>query len=333
MMSPYQKLLALTEGYKSVSCLIAACDLDLFTWLIQHKTPATAAELANGLTLNERAVTSLLRALTSMKILEEKNAAYQVLPEYLELLNSRSEETVVPAVRHWGTCMRQWSQLAWTVKTGSPPPKQASIQGPLADYQSFIWAMNSIGSRLSHTLAEKMHSLGLLNFSRMLDIGGASGTYTKAFLSLNSQAYATIFDLPLAIREAQLGLENSPLQKRIQLVAGDFYTDELPAKNDFIWISAIIHQHGLAQTLDLFQKAYRAMIPGGKVAIRDVFFHSDRLGPECAVFFDLNMLSATTSGRVYTEVEVFELLREAGFQNPKLVIPSEEMSAVIVAVK
>ena len=236
-------------------------------------------------------------------------------------------------IRHSIFCQRQWGQLAWTVKSGVPAPRHTSLLGALADNQSFILGMNSIASRIAGPLADEMDKAGLLTFRHMLDLGGASGTYAKVFLDRIPNARATVFDLPIAIHEAEKMFKGSPYESRIQLCEGDFYRDEFPTGFDFIWISAIIHQQDDDATRTMFEKSFRALVSGGKIAIRDVYINQERTGPPAAVFFAVNMLCNTEQGKVYTQGEVFRLLEEAGFKNPALVVPADDMRAVIVAQK
>ncbi|MBR5626753.1 MAG: hypothetical protein IKW74_03930, partial [Thermoguttaceae bacterium] len=94
-----------------------------------------------------------------------------------------------------------------------------------------------------------------------------------------------------------------------------------------------IHQQDDDATRTMFEKSFRALVSGGKIAIRDVYINQERTGPPAAVFFAVNMLCNTEQGKVYTQGEVFRLLEEAGFKNPALVVPADDMRAVIVAQK
>lgn len=333
MSESIKKLMAAVSGFQSASILMAACELDLFTRILRMGRPVTPEELAQEVSCDPRGLRTLVGALTALRYLTESEGKFAVPAQWSEALDLDHPASMIPMIRHCSACQRSWSQLAFTVKTGCPFPKQASLLGPLADYQSFILGMDSIARGVVGPLTEKMKGAGLLDFRNMLDLGGASGTYTLAFLAANPNGIGTIFDLPIAIREARQKTEDSPMADRVSLCAGDYDRDELPGGFDFVWISAIIHSMNDAKTGDLFAKTFRALTPGGRVAVRDVYFHPNRTGPEAAAFFAVNMLVNTESGKVYTREEVFALLTRAGFQNPRMAIPADDMSAVIVAEK
>ena len=94
--------------------------------------------------------------------------------------------------------------------------------------------MHSVSQMFADDLVAQ---LGPLRFRHLLDVGGASGTWTLAFLRAVPGAKATIFDLPDAIDQARERVKNSEFSPRITLVSGDFYSDDLPKDADFAWVS------------------------------------------------------------------------------------------------
>ncbi|MCF0234485.1 MAG: methyltransferase domain-containing protein [Thermoguttaceae bacterium] len=330
-----KRLLELSSGFEAACALGAACELDLFAAISRRAEAPTAPELAAELRLDPRGLDALATALVAIGVLTKDSGRLGVATEYARALDPDSPESVFHMTRHKMSCLRAWSGLAWTVRAGIPAPKTGGILGPLEENRSFIQAMNDVGRELAPKIASKLRDAGLLGFNRLLDLGGASGTYTLAFLenAPNPRATATIFDLPIAVGEARRRLARSPLGSRIDVVEGDFYRDEFPGGVDFIWISAIIHQQDDEATAEMFRKSWRALEPGGRVAVRDVFIDAERKGPRAAAFFNVNMLVNTMAGKVYSLDETFELLASAGFKNPRLALPANDMSAVVVAEK
>ncbi|MDO5553540.1 MAG: methyltransferase, partial [Planctomycetia bacterium] len=329
----YGEIMALLKGYQSAMILTAACELDLFSAISAAPTAPTAAELAKLLNADERAVDTLLSALTAMQFLEKTDGTFRVAPEYEAVLDSRSQTSVVPMVRHSASCARGWAQLAWAVKSGSPVPVICGLEGPNGDTRAFIQAMNSIAGQVVEPLCDQLTAAGCLDFSNMLDLGGASGTYARAFLTRNRNAKATIFDLPIALDEARRLIQGTEFESRITLHQGDFYQDPLPDGFDFVWISAIIHQQDEEATEAMFAKSRDALVEGGRIAIRDIYINEERTGPQDAAFFGVNMLVRTERGRVYTVEEVVRLLEKTGFRNAKLALAGRGMTSVITAEK
>ena len=337
----FEELYRLASTHEQACVMTAAAELDCWTAILQHRNSLTAAGLAAALQTDPRGTAFLLDALAAMGCLEktgvDASALYSVPDTFAVSLDSRHPDTIIPLLRHLACVQRSWVQLAQIVKEGVPAERPASILGKDEDDVSFILGMNSIARNIIGGVIESMREAGVFAFDKediaFIDIGGASGTYTQAFLHTLPRAVATIFDLPVGISEARKRFSATDLENRVQFATGDFYKDPLPEGFDFAWISAIIHQQNREQSRALYRAALRSLRPGGKVAVRDFIMDASRTKPLAGAFFGINMLVNTRTGMVYTFDEVKEDLEQAGFVNVRLPVPAETMSAVVVAHK
>ena len=154
-----------------------------------------------------------------------------------------------------------------------------------------------------------------------------------AFLEKNPEMTAVLFDLPHVIPMAEKRLEAKGLLKRVELVSGDFSEDELPKGCDLALLSAIIHQNSPRENLDLYGKIHRALLPGGKLLIRDHVMDPDRTSPPQGTLFAINMLVNTKGGDTYTFDEIRNSLEKVGFGEVKLVRKGERMDCLVEARK
>ena len=315
-------------GFMPACVIGAAAELDAWTVLARDALSAEQAALAFG--ADPRATAILLDAVAALGLLEKRNGQYFTPSRLVPLLTSESPESVLPMLQHRANILRGWAQLAWTVRAGFPAPHTASIRGPEADRAAFVAAMHSVSGPVADELVAR---LGPPEFEHLLDVGGASGSWTIAFLRAVGGATATIFDLPDAIEQARRRILATDVADRIALVAGDFYRDKLPHGADFAWVSAIAHQHSREHNRELFSKVFEALLPGGRIALRDVVMEPDRTEPLEGALFAVNMLSATATGGTFTFEEFAEDLKAAGFQEPLLRIKDVAMNSVVEAVK
>lgn len=322
------QLLDLMAAFRPSCVLGAAAELDLFDLLGEESLSAQA--LTQRLDSDLRATTMLLDALAALNLLDKREGHYSVPPELRPLLTAAGSQTVLPMVRHGMNILRGWAQLAWVTKSGIPGPRQASIRGFEADRAAFIAAMHTVSGPIANDLVAK---LGPPKFTHLLDVGGASGTWTLAFLRATPDANATIFDLPDAIHEARERLAATEFADRVTLVPGDFYHDDLPGRADFAWVSAIIHQHSRENSRELYAKVHNALVPGGRIAIRDVVMNGDRTHPQAGALFAINMLVNTETGGTFTFEEIAEDLHAAGFVRPELMLHGDQMDSVVVATR
>lgn len=323
-----QRLLDMAADFQ-VACVIgAAAELDLWTTIGRDRL--STQQVAERLGADPRATAMLLDAVAALNVLDKQDDLYRVPVSLRPLLSSTSPQSVLPMVWHRMNILRGWAQLASVVKLGRPAERVASLRGAEADRAAFIAAMHTVSITIADDLVTQLMPL---EFEHLLDVGGASGTWTLAFLRAVPTAKAIIFDLPDAIQQAQARLAESESGDRIRLVPGDFYADELPAGADFAWVSAIAHQHDRAHNRDLFRKVFAALRPGGRIAVRDMVMEPSRTRPTEGALFAINMLVNTETGGTFTFEEFAEDLQSAGFVEPELRIKTEDMRSVVMARK
>lgn len=322
-----QEVLDVARSFQP-ACVLTAAALDIFSPL--YEKPMTAEALACELGTNPRATTILLDALVALKLLAKQVSDYSVPEDVAKLLTEKSANNVLPMVRHLANCLRRWAHLSGVTQTGKPAECGPSIRGEAADQADFIGAMYNISKPIADEVIAKLQPL---KFDHLLDIGGASGTWTIAFLRAVPEATATLFDLPPVISMAEQHFAEAGLGDRVRLVAGDFYTDDLPDGADIAWLGTICHQNSREQNRALFAKVHKALKDGGIVVIRDVVMDPSYTSPEGAALFAVNMLVATEGGGTYTFDEYRQDLCEAGFGEVILVHRDEFMNSLIRAEK
>jgi len=90
---------------------------------------------------------------------------------------------------------------------------------------------------------------------------------------------------------------------RVKFVAGDFITDPLPPGADLAWVSAIVHQNSRKQNRQLFAKAFHALMPAGRIVIRDILMHPTHTHPVAGALFAVNMLVVAENEAVARRAE------------------------------
>jgi hypothetical protein len=340
-MNPFERLRREMSGYMQVSILAALAELDFGTVILENGNTLSADELADHCLCDRRGTVVLLDALSAMGYLlksgTDGKARYSVAEEYKAYLDSRHPSTFIPMMRHMACGQRAWARLTWSVKDGKPQEREPSILGAEQDRVSFIMGMHSIGVTQVDGVMRSLRMAGVLSFDkenpRILDIGGASGTYTQAFLKELSGSSVALFDLPVGIAQAKSRFTGSVMEARVTLVEGDYTKDPLPSGFDFAWISAVIHQMNRRESRMLYAKTLDALNPGGMVAVRDYVMSEDRLSPVEGTIFGINMFVNTQSGMVYTYREIEEDLELAGFADVTHAVDVPSMAAVVTAKK
>jgi SAM-dependent methyltransferase len=315
------------RGFMQSRIILTGAELDLFTRI--HRGADTVETLARENKLDNRALTRLLDALVVYGLLKKENNRYALTPAGA-FLSADHPESALPMVLHMNELWGAWGRLTEAVKMGKNPDWVLPSQKSEKSRNAFIGAMHVVGKALSKKIAE---DLDLSPYTKLLDIGGASGTYTIAFLEKNPKMKAVIFDLKEVVPMAEPRLREAGIMSRVELVGGDFYADELPQGCDLALLSAIIHQNNPEQNVSLYRKIHRALVLGGTIMIRDHIMNESRIHPPGGAIFAINMLVGTDGGDTYTFNEIRDTLEQSGFTDVRLIRDGENMDGIVTARK
>jgi len=316
-------VLGVSRAFQESRVLLTGAELDLFTLLAP--APVTAPDLAARIGADLPALTIELDALAAMGLLVKRDGAYRTELSAAELLASGRPGSVLPMVLHNANLWGRWARLTRAV---AGPQAEKKIDE--ASLLSFIGGMHVIAAPLAARIVDLVKPGAS---RRLLDVGGASGTYTLAFLAASPEMRATLFDRAPVVELARQRLRDAGVLDRVTLVPGDFYSDALPGGHDLVFVSAIIHQNNPVQNLDLFRKAFAALEPGGRIVVRDHVLSPDRTAPLSGALFAVNMLAVYSGGNSYTLAEIADALTQAGFHQVRQIHPDAHMDGLVEAYK
>src|SRR5262249_6455256 len=101
---------------------------------------------------------------------------------------------------------------------------------------------------------------------------------------------------------------------------------------DVATLGHILHSEGEARSRELLKKTFRALKPGGVIAIAEWLVNDDRTGPLPSLMFAVQMLVNTEKGDVFSFNEIKNWLEDAGLKKVhKLAAPGP--SPLILATK
>jgi SAM-dependent methyltransferase len=306
-MDPRARLDALVHGYQNAFILLTANHLGLFQAL--REGPRAAADLAAELRVDARALELVLLALAAEAVLVRTPDGFALAPDCAPLLLPDGAQSQAAIYEHHFHLIARWAQLPAVVRTGRPVPRAREARDP-DELRAFICGMADVSRASSEEVAAK---IDFAPFRRLLDLGGGPGTAALTFALRHPHLACDVFDLPEVVAIAREEIARAGLAGRVGTVAGDYFTDELGAGYDCVYLSNIIHSLGPDQIVALFAKARRALVPGGVLMVKDFYLDDSRTRPASAARFAVNMLVGTEAGRSYTWAETQRLLAEAGF--------------------
>ena len=311
-----QPVLDLIEAFRHSKTMFAAVSMGVFEAL--HDGPATAAELAAKLGADAGAMGRLLDGCAALGLVRKQAGVYRNDEVAETYLYAGSAHSLRGYVRYSDEALYgMWGHLDDAVREGTHRWKQSfGLEGPIfsAFFRSeeamrdFLMGMHGFGMLTSPRV---VGAFDLSRFRRLVDLGGATGHLAIAACERYAELRAVVFDLPRATPLAQEQVAKSAAHQRIEVVAGDFFEDELP-EADLYYVGRILHDWTEAKIERLLGRVFARLPEGGALLIGEKLLEEDGVGPLAASMQSLNML-IVTEGRERSLSEYAGLLRRVGF--------------------
>jgi ubiquinone/menaquinone biosynthesis C-methylase UbiE len=305
-----QKIFSSSKGYRQATILLTANKVGIFAKLSTEKM--TAEELSKDLKIKLRGTIIILNALVNLGFLKKKGNYYQNCSKFIPYLCPEGEHYIWATLEHDFNLLKSWSNLPEILKTGRPVRTKSQVRDKF-DQETFILTM---ANSAIPQMKDFYNNLDLSSYKSFLDIGGGPGVYSLFACKKYPNLTATNFDIAETNSIARKYLSRFPESKRIKFMNGSYFTDNFGENHDVVLISSIIHSLGEKDIIMIFKKAYNALNDGGMIIVKDFYFNNDRVSPEKASLFAVNMLVNTEEGDCYTVYEVKKWLKEAGFGKP-----------------
>jgi acetylserotonin O-methyltransferase len=329
-------VLDLIDSFRRSKAMFAAVSLGVFDTL--ERAPAKAETIATALQLPTEPLERLLDACVALKLLRRNGSLYANERVTSTYLCRASDRALVGYILYSNDVLFPlWSHLEDAIREGTPRWEQEfgtdGTEGTIFDHffrtheakQTFLQGMHGFGLLSS---PEVVAAFDLSRFHRILDLGGATGHLAVATCERYRQMHAILFDLPEVIEVARGYINKSgPSSKRVSLVAGDFFRDELP-EADLIAMGRILHDWPEGKIRRLLKKIFQRLPSGGAILIAEKPLDENKSGPATALLQSLNML-VCTEGKEHTLSEYRQLLEEAGFEKVEGRVTGAYLDAII----
>ncbi len=307
------ELLALHElswGYRAARVLHIANSLDLFTMLSEKEM--SVEQICRKIKSKPEMTEKLLIGCTAMGLLEKRGSCYNNTELAQTYLVRGRELYQGDIIAHSASVWNFWHGLADEVRLES-----ASKRDETADHKNFIMGMRNIA--VTGRAQMFVDNIDLSGRRKLFDVGGGPGTYSIAACKRYPELRAIVFDLPETVSIAREIIAKEAMQDRVSVQEGDWETDDFGENNDVVLLSNVMHGPG-SGALAKLKKAYNSMLSNGLLVIQEFLLNDQKAGPLVPALFNI-MVGA------YSQAELFSVVKEAGFTEPKLVISCEKLGS------
>jgi ubiquinone/menaquinone biosynthesis C-methylase UbiE len=326
-----ERIMQFTWGYVPTLLLETAIRHRVFDVL--DAGPKTLKETAAATGTSERGLRIVMNALVGLNFLAKNGQQYALTPESDAFLVSTKPSFQGGILKHASAqLIPKWLQLNEVVETGKPATA-VNQEGAGSDFfQQFVVDIFPTSYPSAQVLAKDL----ALNKSEtpvhVLDLAAGSGVWGIALAQSSDKVTVTAVDWIDVLPATKKTVARFGLSDRFTFVAGDLDSADFGQGCNVATLGHILHSEGETRSKSLLHKVFKALAPGGTIAIAEFLVNEDRTGPVGSLFFAANMLVNTDEGDTFSFEEIREWLTAAGFTDARL-LEAPGPSPLILATK
>ncbi|MEC4679868.1 MAG: methyltransferase [Nitrospirota bacterium] len=322
-LSHSQSMIRLLRSYIATRVIYVAAKLGLADHI--RDDGASAQDLAQKLNVHPGALYRVMRTLAGLGVLHQDEHDRFFVTQFGETLRKDSPQSVRDyAIFSHEFVYEIFRGIMDSVRTGKPV---------IEDFFEYLRA-NPEQEAIFHTgmatktRIETVAVIEAYDFSKcgtVVDVGGGNGAFLSGILASCEQVSGVLFDQKSAIEAAKASRGGS--LPRCRFVAGDFF-EAVPSGGDTYVLKRTLYNWSDEEVVQILKNCRKAMKSQTRLLIIEPL-----IGPpneQCTGHLsDMNFL--LMGGRVRTEEEYSNLLRQTGFRLQKKV-PTESDDSVLEAV-
>ncbi|MBM2814185.1 MAG: Acetylserotonin O-methyltransferase [Ignavibacteria bacterium] len=310
-------------AFQKSKVLLTACELGIFN--IIGDSEKSFKEVANEIEADERATDRLLNALCSLSYLNKQNNRFSntLITKRFFVKGSQDYSGAMIHMLHlWD----RWGTLTEAIKLGT------SVKYDDISEKSEEWIdsyLTSMHWNAKLHAAELIEYINLNEVNRALDLGCGSGVYGIEFVRAKHDISVTCFDLPEIVPITQRYVDESGFSSSIKVVGGDFFKDDIGKEYDLVFLSNVLQNYTIWESLDLLKHMYSSLRIGGRLVVHERVSEEDRIHPTENALFSLNLLVNTKAGDTMTATDIWIIMKESWFADIERIDTSFNSSVII----
>ncbi|MGB0114752.1 MAG: methyltransferase [Ilumatobacteraceae bacterium] len=187
----------------------------------------------------------------------------------------------------------------------------------------FSRAMGSFGAQ---TQTAAVAAFDFSPYERIVDVGGAHGSFLASALASSDTSRGVLYDLPHVVDTAGPFLQGVEVDHRVECIGGDFF-ESVPADGDAYLLSLILHDWDDADCVRILSTIRQAIPSHGVLLVLENVI-PDGNEPHLGKVIDMIMMTIL-NGTERTRAEYSVLLREAGFSIDEVVATQAPTSLIV----
>lgn len=311
-----ERLMQMAWGYAPPLAIEAGIRLKMFDTLSDGRK--TLNEIVKATGCSSRGTAVLLDLLVGLGLLDKSSTTYGLTPESEAFLVSTSPRFQGGMFRHMSLdLMPKWLSLTEIVRTGKPSTSVNAESEGAAFFEKFVEDIFPMSYPSARVLAEHLRIGKLSGPYSVLDLATGSGVWGIVMAQASPEVKVRAVDWPNVLRVTERVAKKFGVADRFTFAPGDLLQADFGKDHQLATLGHILHSEGEQRGRDLIDKTFKALAPGGTIAIAEFLVDANRKGPVNGLIFAMNMLVNTTNGGTYSFEEIREWLEKAGFRDAR----------------
>jgi precorrin-6B methylase 2 len=298
---------------RKTAAIKAAIELDLFTLIDRGRTAASLAAATNAA---ERGVRILCDYLVVNGFLTKTDDQYALTPSSQMFLARHSPAYMGSAIE-FVAAPEMLKQIlddpaAYVRNGGSVGLANVSADNPV--WIKFARGMGSFTAGSAIAVAAEVANWPKPP-KKVLDIAAGHGRFGIEIAKAFPSAEIVAVDWSAVLELAQYNAREFGVAARYKVIAGSAFEVDWGSDYDLILLPNFLHHFDIETCAGLLKKVKASLSADGKVVAVEFIPNDDRVTPPFPAAFSWEMLASTPAGEAYTQKDLTEMARRAGFRN------------------
>lgn len=320
-------------GFMGSKALFAALEFGIFNHLAEG--PATADDLATKTGLHRERALTLLTALAGLGLVAAEDGRFSNSPAAEAFLVNGAKYDFSDYLQR--QVARQMYPLMDQIEDALSDNLDDEATASYAD-----WFSDPAQARLYSESQHKgslgparqlARNLDLSSARSMLDVGGGTGAFSITLCKANPELRSTIVDFPNVADIGREYVDAAGLGERISYVDADATKGAWPHEQDIVLMSYLLSGVAAEMHASLFEQAFAALKPGGRLLVHDFIVDAGRDGPRLTALWQLQHTAFTPHARSLDDGWLRGALEKAGFEVKDIRPMIPELTMIAEAVK
>jgi len=309
-----ERLMELSFAYAPPLIISAGVSNKIFGSL--EDGPKTSQQVAEKTGASARALQILMNALVGLDLLKKNRLGkYSLTQESAAFLLDNRPGT---HAGFFGTITPQlisrWLRLSDIVREGRPAVAVNQETEGTEFFSQLVENIIPMSYPAAQKLAEHLKLSKAKDKIRVLDLAAGSGIWGIALAQKSPRVRVTAVDWAGMIPTTKRITQKFGVGDRLNYVEGDILKASFGTDYDIAILGHILHSEGEKRSRELLKRTFRALKPGGVIAIAEWLVNNERTEPTHALMFAVQMLVNSEKGDTFSFSEIKSWLGEAGFE-------------------